>query len=198
MMLRVYDYRTGNYRVGLRPEPVLDVVATFRTQVFHYIERYAKLRRVNDTLRSAMSDIRRRAVHLTANSPYHRKALGRVERLITQHEVAQSIADIIGSLRPGQVKCLHLASQAYMLELTTLPRPKHGMLNAGAIVAAIPCDDKIYAMADGVSGRLSEAKYAGLSEELLPANAPWPGLLMDMAKLVLSNGGIVENVVSMH
>ena len=199
MGCRAFDYRTGDHRFRLRPAPVLDIVQNYNGQVDRLVERFNNLRRRTDQLTTAITELRRRKSKITSDSPYHRKLVNRVERMVVTHEAAQQMADIIAVLKPGQVKVKWVKSQAILLEFSMLPPVAGGRkLNHGGVIAAVPCDGKLYSVADGVSGRLTAAKYAGLSEELLPADAKWPKLLMEMATLVQANGGIVAELKAVH
>ena len=199
MGCRAYDYRSGTYRFRLRPAPVLDIVQTYNGQVDRLVDRFNNLRRRTEQLTTAITELRRRKSKITSNSPYHRKLVNRVERMVVIHETAQRMADIVASLKSDQVKTHWVKSKAILLEFNMLPASVGGRkLNSGGVIVAIPCDNKLYSEADGVSSRFTSAKYAGLSEELLPASAKWPKLLMEMAALVQANGGLVADLKALH
>ena len=158
-------------------------------------ERAIALRHVSPRLRTAMAELGRRVRNMTGESPYQRKLYRRVERMVVHHECVQRLADMVLNLKPGDVKVQWVKSKAYVVEISMLPDKAAGRkLNRGGIVAAIPCDDKIYGEADGVSERMFKARYGGVSEEIMPADMPWSKPLMEVCSLILAQGGLVADL----
>lgn len=171
------------------------VQTAFELEIHRLIERVATLRRKSPQLEIAVGELKRRRSTTWGNSPYHRKLIQRTKRMVAAHEVAQSLADTVAKLKPGHVKVQWVKSGVFVIEISMLPNKAAGRkLNHGGIIALVPCDDKLYSNADGVSGRLFEAQYAGISEALLPNTVPWPKLIMEAASSILANGGIVSRL----
>ena len=163
--------------------PHLEMVQSFRETVPGLLSRIEVLRHVSPKLLTAASELRRRSINLTGVSPYHRKQFKRVEQLLVKYECAQRLADIVLKLKPGEVKVMWVKSMAYVVEVSMLPPNAGGRrLNHGGVIALIPCDDKIYSEGDGVSGRMFNAIYGGVSEEIMPESMPWSKPLMKLKR----------------
>ena len=175
--------------------PHLEMVQSFRETVPGLLSRIEVLRHASPKLLNAASELQRRALNLTGVSPYHRKQFKRVEQLLARYECAQRLADIVLDLKPGEVKVMWVKSMAYVVEISMLPpRAASRRLNRGGVIALIACDDKIYSDADGVNGRMFNAIYGGVSEEIMPESMPWSKPLMNVCNHILANGGLVTDL----